>query len=283
MGKTFRRARNLPTWRRIALNAWSPPSEATIHGTLEVEATAALDFIAKIRESTGVRVTITHLVAKAVAHALEKMPEANGIVARGSLWLREGIDIFLQVALDEGVSLSGATIRNADRKSVVEIAEEFSARVEKIRSHTDDTLEKTTKILSRVPDRLLGSLMRFLSWLQYDRGMNLSRLGLEPDTFGSAMVTNVGMFALQQGFAPAFPLGRTAIVLLVGEVATKPIVLDGQVVARPVLGLHATLDHRIVDGYHASLLAASVREALASPDLYMDGVAQPEKIMGAGA
>lgn len=251
------------------MNAWTPPREATIHGTLEVDATALLDYITESRASTGVRVTITHLVAKAVAHAVSKMPEVNGIVARGSLWLRDSVDIFLQVALDEGQSLSGAIIRNADQKSAVEIAEEMAIRVEKIRSHTDDTLEKTTKTLEKVPDRLLRPLMRLLSWLQYDRGMNLSRLGLEPDPFGSAMVTNVGMFALQQGFAPAFGLGRTSIVLLVGEVTPKPVVVDGLVEVRPILGLHATLDHRVVDGYHASVLASAVREALTKPDLYM--------------
>lgn len=275
MGKTFRKARNLPTWRRIALNAWKPPREATIHGTLEIDATSCLQFIAKARESTGVRVTVTHLVAKAVAHAVGKMPECNGIVARGGLWLRDSVDIFLQVALDGGESLSGATIRNADQKSVEEIAREFASKVEQIRSHTDDTLEKTTNILKKVPDRMLGPLMRFLSWLQYDRGMSLKRLGLEPDTFGSAMVTNVGTFALQQGFAPAFPLGRTAIVVLVGEVAPKPVVVDGEVVVRPILGLHATLDHRVVDGYHASVLASAVREAMTKPDLYMGAGAAP--------
>lgn len=269
MGKVFRRARNLPNWRRIALNAWEPPREATIHGTLEIDAKPALDFIAQTRSTSGVRVTITHLVAKAVAYAVSKMPESNGIVARGSLWLREGVDIFIQVALDGGESLSGAIIRNVDRKSVESIATEMIERVSKIRSHTDETLEKTTGMLSKVPDRFLGRLMRFLSWLQYDRGMNLQRLGLEPDPFGSAMVTNVGMFGLQQGFAPAFPLGRTAIVVLVGEVASKPVVVDGEVVARPVLGLHATLDHRVVDGYHASVLAAAVREALTKPEVYM--------------
>lgn len=270
MGKTFRKARGVPTWRRIAVNAWAPPRESTIHGTLEIDASAALDYISRKRHETGTRITVTHLVAKAVALAIAKMPEANGIVARGKLWVRDSVDIFLQVALDGGRSLSGATIRQADRKRVEEIASELEEKVARIRAHEDRTIEKATNTLARVPDRLLGPLMRFLSWLQYDHDLDLRWLGVEKDTFGSAMVTNVGMFGLQQGFAPVFPLGRTSIVVLVGEVTQKPVVVDGQVVVRPIVGLNATIDHRVVDGYHLGVLAASVREALAKPDQSMD-------------
>lgn len=270
MSKTFRKARDLPVWRRIAANAWRAPRDSTIHGSIEIDATAALEFITKSRSEAGARITITHLVAKAVALAIAQMPEVNGIISRGALWLRGSVDIFLQVALDGGESLSGATIRGADRKTAEQIAEELRAKVEKIRAHDDKELEKTTSTLSRLPDRAIGPMMRFLSWLQYDRRLNLSFLGVTPDTFGSAMVTNVGTFNLAQGYAPIFPLGRTPLVILVGEIQSRPWVVDGRVEARPILGLHATIDHRIIDGYHAGVLAGHVREALLKPDLYMN-------------
>ena len=268
MPKTFRKAKNLPTWRRIAVNAWSAPTQATIYGSVDIDATAALEYIAGFR-ARGSRITITHLVAKAVAHAISKMPEANGIVAKGSLRLRSTVDIFLQVSLDDGATLSGATIRNADHKSAEEIATELAAKVEEIRAHKDKATEKTTSTMSKIPDRLLGPVMRLLSSAQYDHNIDLTKLGVEMDTFGSAMVTNVGMFGLQQGFAPAFPLGRTAIVILVGEITKKPVVVEDEIVVRPILSLHATVDHRIVDGYHAGVLAKHMREALLNPSLFM--------------
>lgn len=268
MGKAFRRAKELPTWRRIASNAWMPPRDSTIYGSIEVDAGNLLDFIAAARKE-GRRITVTHAVAKAVANAIATMPEVNGIVARGSLWLRESVDVFIQVALDQGRTLSGTIIRNADQKPIDEIALEVAEKAERIRAHQDPTLEKTTRMLAMIPDRLLGPTMHLLSWAQYERGWDLSKLGVERDAFGSAMVTSVGMFGLQHGYAPLFPLGRTPIVVLVGEVAERPWVLDGEVVARPVLGLHATMDHRVIDGYHASVLANSVREALSKPEVHL--------------
>lgn len=269
MARVFRKAKGTPTWRRIAANAWVRPRESTIHGSIEIDATAALDYIKRSRDESRPRITITHLVAKAVAFAMAKMPEINGIISGGGLRLRESVDIFLQVAFDGGQSLSGATIRHADAKSVDEIATELAEQVERIRTRTDKTLERTTGTLSKVPNRLLGPVMRLLSWLQYDRGLDLSALGVPSDTFGSAMVTNVGMFNLTMGYAPIFPLGRTAIVILVGQIEDKAVVVEGKVKARPILGLHATIDHRIIDGYHAGQLAGYVREALLSPDLFM--------------
>lgn len=266
MKRGFRKAKDVSVWRRIAVNAWAPPREATIHGSIEVDAMNALSYIASLRERSGTRVTITHLVAKAVAKAIAQSPQMNAIVSGGKLKVRSSVDIFLQVALDEGESLSGATIRAADTKTVDEIAQELNDKVMSIRSHKDESTETTTKTMAKVPDRLLGPVMRVLSWLQYDRGMNLSALGVEWDTFGSAMVTNVGMFNLAQGYSPLFPLGRTAIVILVGEVTEKPVAVDGEVVIRPMLGLHATIDHRVIDGYHAGVIASHVRKALLDPD-----------------
>ena len=230
-----------------------------------MDATAIRSYITAVRTDAS-KVTITHVVAKALAIAIAKMPEVNGIVSRGTLWLRDSVDIFLQVSFDDGASLSGATIRNADRKPISEIASELQNKVTQIRSRQDSSTEKTTQTLSKIPDRLLGPVMRLLSWAQYDRGIDLSSLGVEWDTFGSAMVTNVGMFGLEQGFSPVFPLGRTAMVVLVGEIRDKPVVVDGEIVVRPILSLHATVDHRVIDGYHAGKLASTVREVLLHPE-----------------
>ena len=53
-------------------------------------------------------------------------------------------------------------------------------------------------MLDRVPLRLLGPLMRTISYLIYDLDLDLSRFGVVKDEFGSAMVTNVGVFGLAQ-------------------------------------------------------------------------------------
>jgi pyruvate dehydrogenase E2 component (dihydrolipoamide acetyltransferase) len=46
----------------------------------------------------------------------------------------------------------------------------------------------------------------------------------------------------------------------------RAVVVDGEVVARPVLVLVATADHRVVDGVHAGRMASVVRELLTHPE-----------------
>jgi pyruvate/2-oxoglutarate dehydrogenase complex dihydrolipoamide acyltransferase (E2) component len=75
------------------------------------------------------------------------------------------------------------------------------------------------------------------------------------DGFGSAMVTNVGMFGLPHGFAPLVPFSLVPIVLTIGEVRDAAVVEAGEVVVRPVLTVGVTLDHRVLDGYQAGRLA----------------------------
>ena len=58
---------------------------------------------------------------------------------------------------------------------------------------------------------------------------------------------------------------RVPFLALVSEVATKPVVVEGEVVARPVLTVSATMDHRYLDGAHAARLARSVRGYLEDP------------------
>jgi pyruvate/2-oxoglutarate dehydrogenase complex dihydrolipoamide acyltransferase (E2) component len=261
----FHRLENLPTWRKMALFAWGAPRDPTVYGTIEVGVERAQRYIAELREQTGVKVTLTHLVGKAAAAAIAERPEVNAIVRRGNLYVRDSIDVFFQVAFEGGENLAGTKIRDADHKSVVDIARELSERVERMRSKKDDPTQQSARRLSALPSPLLKLVMRLSETLSYDLDLDLSRIGVPYDAFGSCMVTNVAGYGLTVGFAPLFPPGRVPIVLTMGEVRDVPAVVDGQVVAAPTLSIGVSFDHRVMDGYHAGRMAKRFREVLADP------------------
>jgi len=107
--------------------------------------------------------------------------------------------------------------------------------------------------------------MRTAAWLTTDKEMDLKKYGLPRQPFGSVMVSSVGMFGIQHAYAPLSPYYRIPFLVLVGEVAEKPAVVDGKVVPRPLLTVSATMDHRYVDGFHAARLARSTRAYLEDP------------------
>ncbi len=232
--------------------------------------TGALAYVERVRRETGVRVTVTHLVAKALAVTLRQHPQLNGIVARGRILLRDTVDIFLQVATGGGDDLSGFKVARADEKSVVEIARETETRAERIRHRRDRQVERTKSMLDRIPLPLLGPMLRTIAYLIYDLDLNLTRFGIVKDEFGSAMITNVGSFGLTQAHAPLVPFSRTPVVFLLGEVQERPVAEAGRVVVRPMMTIGVTFDHRFMDGFLGGKMARLFRAYLEDPARFED-------------
>lgn len=268
-------------WRKVASATWRDPRDPQIYGDLEVDATALLAFLADARAATETRVTVTHLVGRAVAQGLAENADLNVRKRRGRFVSRDGVSIFFVVAVDDGKDLSGVRVRDADRKSAVEIAEELRSRAARIRGGEDADFGRSKRLLAVTPVPVLGLALRLVTWLTSDLGLDLRRFGLRSHPFGSAMVTSVGMFGVQRAYAPLSPFYRVPFLALVSEVTEKPVVRDGEIVARPILTMSATMDHRYLDGSHAARLAKSVRRYLEDPRAYEPPLAEAAPVAAA--
>ncbi len=263
----FRRLERVSSWRKLAASTWGGASDPTVYGTMEIDAAPAMALVEKLRRETGVKVTITHLVGKAIALAFRDRPDLNGILRAGRIYLRDTIDVFFQVAFEGGENLSGAKVDRADEKTVVEIARELQERAQKIRSNDDPTLARTVSMLNGMPVPVIGAAMRAISFLSYDLGLDLSRFGLPYDAFGSVMVTNVGSFGVVHGYAPLVPFARSTALLTIGAIVDKPVARDGSVVVRPIMTVGGTFDHRFIDGFQAGILSKRFRELMEAPEM----------------
>jgi pyruvate dehydrogenase E2 component (dihydrolipoamide acetyltransferase) len=61
------------------------------------------------------------------------------------------------------------------------------------------------------------------------------------------------------------PYTNTPIFLAPGAVQDVPVVEDGKVVPGKVMNLNASFDHRFIDGFHAGVLAKTVKEMMENP------------------
>jgi pyruvate dehydrogenase E2 component (dihydrolipoamide acetyltransferase) len=80
---------------------------------------------------------------------------------------------------------------------------------------------------------------------------------------GTFTVSNIGMYGIRR-FTPVINPPQAAI-LAVGELAPRPVVRDGRIVARNVLELTLVSDHRILYGADAARFLARIRELLEAP------------------
>lgn len=83
----------MSTRRKLAIATWSPPAEGNIFGKLTVDATQALAYLDWVRARDGEKVTITHLVGKAIAQALRAAPGLNGAIRLGAFVPHTTIDV----------------------------------------------------------------------------------------------------------------------------------------------------------------------------------------------
>lgn len=85
-------------------------------------------------------------------------------------------------------------------------------------------------------------------------------LQLDEVSGGTIALSNLGQRGVDTG-SPLLPYGH-ALIAFAGSVKPRPMVVDGQVVARPTLYLSVTYDHRIVDGVDAARFTSAMVDAL---------------------
>ena len=141
-------------------------------------------------------------------------------------------------------------------------------RADRVRRRTDEEVERSKASLARIPERLLGPAMKLVTWLTYDRGLDLSRFGIAYDQFGSAMVTSIGSIdaGLGMALAPIVPFSHVPIIVLVNNLQRRPVAVEDRVEIRPMLTLGCTFDHRFIDGVVGSRIARTLRDELTSAE-----------------
>jgi len=266
----LREKKNLSSFRRIALGTWKTAGDPSVYGTIKLRADKMVEYIAAFRERTNKKLTITHVMAKAVALVLAEMPDANAILRRNRIYLREDIGVFFQVAMEDPktkeVDLSGATIHGAHEMTLEEIYDEFSAKVSRVKKGEDKELEGTRSTFKKIPFRFLSWFLGLLGYLSYELNLDLRWAGVPKDPFGSAMVTNIGSLGLEEAYVPLVPYSHVPLLIAVGAVQDEPVVENGAVIPGKILRACATFDHRVLDGMHAARMAKTITKIFADPE-----------------
>jgi len=264
---------NLSSFRRIAIGTWKTAYDPTVYGSMKLEMDETLRYMAEFREKTGRRLTITHMMAKAVGGVLEAMPDANAIMRFNRLYLRKDIAVFFQVALkddDTGeMDLSGATIHALDTKSLLDVVDEFQETVDKVRAKKDEALESTRSTFKKIPFFLLNPILNLIGLLTYTFNLDMTWAGIPKDPFGSVMVTNVGSLGLEEAYVPLVPYSRVPLLLALGKVNREPVVGDDDtIVIKKTMKVFATFDHRVLDGSHAASMSKTLSAWFRDPYKY---------------
>ena len=96
------------------------------------------------------------------------------------------------------------------------------------------------------------------------------KLGIEELTGGTFSITNGGIFGSMLS-TPILNPPQSAI-LGMHAIQQRPVVVDGEIVVRPMMYLALTYDHRIVDGKEAVQFLVTIKNVLEDPARLLLGV-----------
>ena len=105
---------------------------------------------------------------------------------------------------------------------------------------------------------------------EFGRKAREGSLGMEDLTGGTFTITNGGVF----GSLLSTPILNPPQSGILGmhKIQERPVVVNGQVVARPVMYVALTYDHRIIDGRDAVQFLVAMKDALEDPARLLLGV-----------
>jgi 2-oxoglutarate dehydrogenase E2 component (dihydrolipoamide succinyltransferase) len=101
----------------------------------------------------------------------------------------------------------------------------------------------------------------------YGKRAREGKLGIEDMQGGTFTITNGGVYGSLMS-TPILNAPQSGI-LGMHRIEERPVVRDGQVVARPMMYLALTYDHRIVDGKEAVAFLVRVKECLEEPQRFI--------------
>ena len=94
-----------------------------------------------------------------------------------------------------------------------------------------------------------------------------NKLTLDEMSEGTFTVSNLGMFGLDS-FTAIINAPESGILAL-GAINKKPVVVDDEIVIRPIMSITLSYDHRIVDGAPAAEFLVRVKEYIEEPTLML--------------
>jgi len=203
-------------------------AQLTLMGEIDMTEMVKLrqSLVAK-EKALGTRITYTDLFVFVAARLLKELPIVNASLIDNEIKIWENINIGVATALEEGLIVP--VVKDADKKSLVEISKTVRSLVQKAREG---------KVM---PDEVTG---------------------------GTFTISNLGALGGGYRFETVIINQPEAAILGTGGITDRAVVRDGKIVIRPIMTYYFTYDHRVFTGAVAAQFMASAAQLMETPGTF---------------
>jgi pyruvate/2-oxoglutarate dehydrogenase complex dihydrolipoamide acyltransferase (E2) component len=250
---------DFPPERRFMANflrlTWA--NKHNMYGLLEVDVTAAKQFIEDHKAQTGELLSFTGYLVLCLARAVEENKAVQACRKGGKqlvVFDEVGVGIMVERKIGERRVLMGEVIRGANHKTYREIHQQIRSAQSSppVARGSAAALFQSALLLPWPLSRLAGAALRTI--LRRDPTIGAAIAG----TVG---ISAVGMFGEGQGGWGIAPTMHS-LDLIVGSTTWKPVIVDGRIEPREILNLTLVFDHDVIDGAPAARFARRLVELI---------------------
>ena len=159
------------------------------------------------------------------------------------------------------------TIWDGHEKTIFDIAKECSERVKIAKQGKDAAHNKSTQLANFVPSFIAQPLAFTFSYLAAVLGCKIKALGLDPESFGHCVLTNVGPLGYTTAIAPLCPIVHHMAIMCTGAIQKRAIVDENDnIVVANMMTVMGTGDHRYGDAASMIPFFKVIRGFLEDPE-----------------
>ena len=206
--------------RRLSESMFTAPH---FYLTMSIDMDACVAARGKLNEVSKVKISFNDLVLKAVAVALKQHPKVNSSWLGDTIRTNYNVNIGVAVAVEEGLLVP--VVRNADQKSLSQIATEVK------------------------------------DYAQKAKDKKLQPKDWEGNTFS---ISNLGMFGIDEFTAIINP-PDSCIMAVGGIKKVAAFKEDGSIYPTNIMKVTLSCDHRVVDGATGSAFLQTFKKLLENP------------------
>ena len=191
---------------KLRLATWSGGSGPEIYFKHTIALKPFEEFAAK-KLKEGVKITLSHVACKAIAHALSIVKGINGKLIFGKFVQHEDVAVNTLVDID-GTDLVQNTFNKMDKKSITEIAVEMRELIIAIKSKRNKRHAKKVGGMEFLPDWAVSIIVCLSTTIAYNFGFNLPYFDSKKEEFGTVLLTNISALGYREAYAPLVDFTR---------------------------------------------------------------------------
>lgn len=260
--------KKLHPYRRLMPYVMRGRNESVVYFDTYVNAEPLLEYLEQAKEKFGAN--LTHCLVASGFIGITEAPTMNYFSHGRRLYKRKGRWISFSMKRkkkNKKAKLSVVKKQQLEGETFRGLCERVNAGINVERSGKKTAADKEFDLFNALPRPLLSVAANLLRVLDYFN--LLPAFFIEGDgMYTSIFVANLGSVGMDPGYHHLYEWGNCPLFMMVGKVAERPVVIDGEVKVQKQLHIRWSYDERIDDGLSARFGIDAVQKVLEHPFEY---------------